>query len=142
VVRVKPGYARNFLFPKKMAERATKANLERFQEMRIQLEAHNLKLKQEAQALAERMHDIKLTMVRPAGENGLLYGSVRPQDIVDSLGVEGYTVVRGQVHIKAPIKTLGVHSLVIHLHPEVDVTIQLAIALTQEEADALFAKSS
>lgn len=141
VVRVKPGYARNFLFPKKMAERATKANLERFQEIRAQLEAHNLHLKQEAQAVAGKMQGVQLTMVRQAGDNGLLYGSVRTQDVADALTAAGYTVARGQVKIESAIKNLGVHTIKIALHPEVDVEVHLAIALTQEEADALFTKA-
>lgn len=139
IVRVAPGFARNYLFPRKMAERANRESLARFEQMRVQLEAHNLELKKEATVIAEAMKGLTLKVVRQAGENGLLYGSVRPQDVVDASTLAGFTLLRGQVMIDHPIKTLGVHDVRIHLHPEVDVTIQLGIALTAEEADALFA---
>ena len=138
VVRVAPGFARNYLFPRKMAERANRESLERFEKMRTQIEAHNLEMKKEAMAVAEKMAGLQLRVVRQAGENGLLYGSVRPQDVIDAAVQEGFTLLRGQVMIDQPIKTLGVHAIRIHLHPEVNVTIQMGIALTAEEADALF----
>lgn len=138
VVRVAPGFARNYLFPRKMAERANRESLERFEKMRTQIEAHNLEMKKEAMAVAEKMAGLQLRVVRQAGENGLLYGSVRPQDVIDAAVQEGFTLLRGQVMIDQPIKTLGIHAIRIHLHPEVDVTIQMGIALTAEEADALF----
>lgn len=138
VVRVAAGFARNFLFPRGMAERANKESLARFEQQRVQLEAHNLALKKEARAIAEKLEGLKLRLVKQAGENGLLYGSVRAQDIADAITDMGFTVLRGQVVIEQPIKTLGIHDVRIQLHPEVAATIQLGIALTIEEAEALF----
>ncbi len=134
IVRVKPGYARNFLLPKGKAERATATKIEEFKQKRAQLEAHNLQLKKEAEAVAAKMHDLSIIILRQAGENRLLYGSVRPQDIAEAVTAAGFTVTRTQAILSTPIKALGLHQVHIALHPEVSVAIVVNIAQTQEEA--------
>ncbi len=134
IVRVKPGYARNFLLPKGKAERATADKVEEFKKKRAQLEAHNLQLKKEAEAVAAKMKGLSIIILRQAGENGLLYGSVRPQDIAEAVTAAGFTVTRSQAIMSAPIKALGLHQVQIALHPEVSEAVILNIAQTQEEA--------
>lgn len=134
VVTVKPGYARNFLLPRKKALRATKGNLAVFEEQKAQLEANNLRLKTDAQDLVPRMQDLQISLIRQASEVGQLYGSVRSQDICDCVTEQGFTISRSQVQIMQPIKTLGVHKIKIVLHPEVSVNITLIVAQSAEEA--------
>ncbi|MBI1954067.1 MAG: 50S ribosomal protein L9 [Proteobacteria bacterium] len=136
LVNVKPGYARNFLLPKKKALRATKENIALFDKQRAVLEAHNLKRRQEAEEVAKTMENVMLTIVRQASEMGHLYGSVRVQDIVEGLKGSGYKVDRGQVELIRPIKSLGIHQAKIILHPEVSVPISINVAQSQEEAVA------
>lgn len=136
IVRVKPGYARNFLLPKGKAERATTAKIEEFKQKRSQLEAHNLQLKKEAEAVAAKMKGLSIIILRQAGENGLLYGSVRPQDIAEAVTSAGFTVTRAQAILSTPIKALGLHQVQIALHPEVAETVTVNVAQTQEEAVA------
>lgn len=136
IVRVKPGYARNFLLPKGKAERATTAKIEEFKQKRSQLEAHNLQLKKEAEAVAAKMKGLSIIVLRQAGDNGLLYGSVRPQDISEAVTAAGFTVTRSQAVLSAPIKALGLHQVQIALHPEISETIIVNVAQTQEEAIA------
>jgi len=136
VVNVKPGFARNFLLPQKKALRATKQNLEVFETRKAQLVADNLKRKDEAGAVAQKMTGLTVSMVRQAGESGQLYGSVNARDIAEAVGAAGFTIARGQVIIDKPIKTIGVHSARVSLHPEVTVTIGLSVAPSQDEADA------
>lgn len=137
-VKVKRGYALNYLFPQKKAERATDENLKRFEEQKAHLEAQNLTFKNEATSVAQKVEGTKLTMVRQASEAGMLYGSVRSQDIAALLEAQGVTITKQQVVIEQPIKTLGLHRIVISLHPEVSTYVDLAIALTDEEAKNLF----
>jgi large subunit ribosomal protein L9 len=134
VVRVKDGYARNFLLPQKKALRATKANKERFDEQRAQLEAQNLKRRSEAEAVSGKMGGLTVTLLRQAGETGLLYGSVSARDISDAVTAAGFTVGRQQVLIAAPIKTLGIHQVKLALHPEVTVGVGVNVARSEAEA--------
>ncbi|PVB63383.1 50S ribosomal protein L9 [Labrenzia sp. 011] len=133
-VRVRDGYARNFLLPQGKALRANKANLERFQNERAQLEARNLERKSEAEAVASKLDGESLTMIRSAGETGQLYGSVSTRDIADGLTAEGFSVARSQVELRNPIKTIGLHSVLIRLHPEVEVSVTINVARSADEA--------
>lgn len=135
VVKVKPGFARNFLLPQKKALRATKDNLAFFEKQRVQLEAINLKRRDEAQAVATRMEGLKVLMVRQAGEGGQLYGSVSGRDVADAIIAAGFTVERRQVNLDVPIKTLGSYPVRVSLHPEVPVTVVVTVARSQEEAE-------
>ena len=134
VVDVKPGYARNFLLPQKKAQRATKANMEVFETQRLQLETTNIKRRDEAQAIAGRMTDVNVTVIRSASEAGHLYGSVRSLDIAEALKTSGYTVARNQVELVQPIKTLGRHTARVMLHPEVSVDVGVLVSRSAEEA--------
>ncbi len=135
VVRVKPGYARNFLLPQKKALRATAENKERFEKQRAQLEAVNLKLKGEAESVAKKMENVSVVLVRQAGETGQLYGSVSARDIADAVTAAGYTVDHRQVRIDRPIKTLGLVQTRVMLHPEVSVIVTVNVAKSEEEAE-------
>lgn len=134
VVRVRPGYARNYLLPQKKALRATKANLAYFDSMRAQLETQNLERKQDAQAVAGAMEGTKVVAIRSAGASGQLYGSVTARDVAELLTAAGFTVARGQVSIDTPIKTLGLFELKVRLHPEVAVGITVNVARSDDEA--------
>ena len=136
VVRVKPGFARNFLLPQKKALRATKDNLKSFEERKAHLVAENLQRREEAQKVAGKMTDVRIGIVRQAGESGQLYGSVSARDIAESLEEGGYKVGRGQVIIDRPIKTTGVHSVRVTLHPEVQITVTVSVAPSADEATA------
>jgi large subunit ribosomal protein L9 len=135
VVRVKDGYARNFLLPKKKALRATKANKERFEQQRAQLEAQNLKARGEAEKVGEKMQGLSVTLLRQAGESGQLYGSVSARDIADAVVAAGFTIARQQVLLQVPIKTIGVHSVRVSLHPEVTVNVGVNVARSDAEAE-------
>ncbi len=135
VVRVKPGYARNFLLPGKRAIRATKANLERFEHQRVELEAQNIKRREEAERLAERMSGFAVVLVRQAGESGSLYGSVSGRDIADAAAVGGLMISRSQVVLPHPLKTLGLSRVHVVLHPEVSMDVVVNIARSVEEAE-------
>jgi large subunit ribosomal protein L9 len=134
-VRVKDGYARNFLLPRGKALRATESNRKRFENQRSQLEARNLELKSEAATLAEKIDGQTFVMIRQAGESGQLYGSVSSRDIADAVTAGGFTVSRGQIAIKAPIKNLGLHEVPVHLHPEVEAKVTVNVARSPEEAE-------
>lgn len=133
-VSVKPGYARNFLIPQKKALRATAQNRKLFEARRAQLEAQNLQKREEAEAVAAKMDGVSIVMVRQAGEAGHLYGSVAARDVADALKEEGYTVSRGQIRMDRVIKELGRYDVVVALHPEVSVTVTVAVGRTAEEA--------
>lgn len=135
VVKVRDGYARNFLLPQGKALRATKANRERFETERVHLEARNLERKGEAEAVATKMDGTALIVVRQAGETGQLYGSVSPRDISDDLTEKGFAVTRSQVNLNNPIKAIGVHAVEVSLHPEVQVTVSVNVARSQDEAE-------
>jgi large subunit ribosomal protein L9 len=134
VVKVKPGYARNYLLPHKKAMRATKENLAFFETQRAQLEATNLQRKAEAEQVAGKMTDVTVVLIRQAGETGQLYGSVAARDIAEAVTAAGFTVDKGQIVLDRPIKTLGMHPLRVMLHPEVSVTVTANVAQSEEGA--------
>ncbi|MBX3575702.1 MAG: 50S ribosomal protein L9 [Rhizobiaceae bacterium] len=134
-VRVKDGFARNFLLPQGKALRANEANKKKFEGQRAQLEARNLERKSEAQKIADKLDGQSFVVVRSAGETGQLYGSVSTRDIADILSAGGFSVGRNQVELNQPIKTIGMTNVAIALHPEVEVTVTLNIARTAEEAE-------
>lgn len=135
VVSVKDGFARNFLLPQKKALRATEDNKKAFDGQRAQLEANNLELKKEAEAVATKLGGKTFVSIRSAGDTGQLYGSVSTRDIADVVTAGGFTVDRRQVILDKPIKTLGVHDIRVALHPEVVVKVALNVARSQDEAD-------
>lgn len=134
VVKVRPGYARNYLLPQKKALRATKENLTYFDAQRAQLEASNLKRKGEAEEVGGKLEGLSVVLVRQAGESGQLYGSVAARDISDAVTAAGFTVERRQIVLDRPIKTLGIHPLRVALHPEVAVGIRVNVAQSEEQA--------
>jgi large subunit ribosomal protein L9 len=134
-VKVKDGYARNFLLPQGKALRANEANKKKFEGQRAQLEARNLERKSEAQKIAEQLDGKSFIVIRSAGETGQLYGSVSTRDISDLLTAEGFSVARNQVELNQPIKAIGLVAVAIALHPEVEVTITLNIARSSDEAE-------
>jgi large subunit ribosomal protein L9 len=134
-VRVRDGYARNFLLPQGKAIRATEANREHFEAQRAQLEARNLEEKKEAEAVAGKLDGQSIVVIRQASERGQLYGSVSTRDIAEALTESGFNVARGQVELNAPIKTLGITEVPVRLHPEVTATVVVNIARTADEAE-------
>ena len=134
-VRVKDGFARNFLLPKKKALRATKANREYFQHQKAQLEAHNLKLKGEAEAIAKKLGGKSFVLLRQAGDRGQLYGSVSPRDVAAAVEAGGFKIDRTQVNISQAIKTIGLFTIPVVLHPEVRVNITVNVARSEDEAE-------
>ena len=135
VVKVKDGFARNFLLPKKKALRATKANLAFFETQRVQLEARNLEQRKEAQQIAEKLKGKTFMLLRQAGDRGQLYGSVSPRDIADAITNGGFTVQRTQVPLDKAIKMIGLQEIAIVLHPEVRVNVTINVARTEDEAE-------
>ena len=135
VVTVKDGYARNFLLPQSKALRATKANLAHFETQRAQLEARNLELKKEAEAVAEKLDGQQFIVIRSASEAGSLYGSVTPRDVAEAATEGGYSVDRRQVVLARPVKELGLHPINVVLHPEVSAEISVNVARSPEEAE-------
>ena len=135
LVKVKPGFARNFLLPQKKAIRASKLNREQFEQQRVQLEAQNLKKREEAERLAERMSGLTVTVIRQAGESGSLYGSVSSRDIAEAVTASGMSVGRSQVVLEQPIKSLGLQPVRVVLHPEVDLPVTVNVARSMEEAE-------
>ncbi|MET3583325.1 MULTISPECIES: 50S ribosomal protein L9 [Mesorhizobium] len=134
-VKVKDGFARNFLLPQGKALRANEANKKKFEGQRAQLEARNLERKSEAMQISEKLDGKSFIAVRSAGETGQLYGSVSTRDIAELLTAEGFSVNRNQILLNQPIKTIGLTNVAIALHPEVEVTITLNIARTADEAE-------
>ena len=142
VVNVKPGFARNFLFPKKKALRANKDNRTYFESRRTELEATNLQRRDEAQSVAKKMDGAKLVIVRQAGEGGQLYGSVSARDISDGLTALGFHVERTQVLLNAPVKVLGTFKAPVRLHPEVKIEVEFTVARSVEEANLKAAEAA
>jgi large subunit ribosomal protein L9 len=134
-VRVKDGYARNFLLPRGKALRATDANKKKFEGRRADLEARNTELKRGANELSAKLDGAKVVIIRQAGETGQLYGSVSARDIAEALTAAGHTVQRAHVAIQQPIKTLGLHPVPIHLHPEVEAKVTVNVARSPEQAE-------
>ena len=141
VVTVKDGFARNFLLPKKKALRANAANRKDFETRRVELEAHNLEQKKEAEAVAAKMDGIYCALIRQASEGGQLYGSVSARDIAEAATEAGFSITRNQVQLDKAIKMLGIHEVKVQLHAEVSVTINVNAARTADEADSQQAAS-
>ena len=135
VVSVKPGYGRNFLLPQGKALRATKANLAQFEAQRAQLEARNLELKKEAEAVAAKLDGQSFVIIRSASEMGALYGSVTTRDVAEAATENGFSVDRRQVNLDKPVKELGLHDIRVILHPEVSATVTINVARSNEEAE-------
>lgn len=135
VVRVRDGYARNFLLPQGKALRATDENRKQFETQRVHLEARNLEMKKEAEVVAGRLDGQVFIAIRQAGDTGQLYGSVSTRDIADVIGEGGFSIDRRQVLLDRPIKALGVHEIKLQLHPEVVVKASLNVARSTDEAD-------
>jgi large subunit ribosomal protein L9 len=134
-VKVRPGYARNYLLARGKALRATKANKEHFDAQRAQLEARNLERRKEAEAVGEKLNGQSFTIIRQAGETGVLYGSVSTRDLAEIMTKDGFTVDRNQIVLNQPIKTLGLHAVPVSLHPEVEVEVTINVARSPEEAE-------
>jgi len=135
VVRVKDGFARNFLLPKGKALRANKESRARFETMKVELEARNLVAKSEAQKVAEKLDRQNFTVLRQAAETGHLYGSVSSRDIAALISDQGFLIDRSQIALNAPIKLIGLHKVAVALHPEIDVHVNIAVARNAEEAE-------
>lgn len=135
VVSVKEGYARNFLLPQKKALRANEMNLKSFENQKAQLEATNLETRKEAEAMGEKLAGQQFIIIRSASDSGALYGSVTIRDAAEAATAEGFTVDRKQVALINPIKDLGIHAVMVKLHPEVEVEIELNVARSTEEAE-------
>jgi len=133
-VKVKNGFARNYLLPQGKALRANKANLAVFASQRVELEARNLERKSEAEGVHEKLDGNTYIIIRSAGETGQLYGSVTTRDVAETLGSEGFKVTRNQVSLTSPIKIIGLHAITIFLHPEVETTVSVNVARSQDEA--------
>jgi len=136
VVKVKDGYARNFLLPQKKALRATESNRKRFEVERAQLETSSLERRSEAEAVGEKLEGTSYILLRQASDMGQLYGSVSSRDIADALTEGGFSTDKRQINLKAPIKNLGVHEVSIALHPELFVAVTVNVARSAEEAEA------
>jgi large subunit ribosomal protein L9 len=134
-VNVKPGYARNYLLPQKKALRATKENLAYFESRRVQLEAANLERRAEAAEIGRKLEGLAVVIIRQAGESGQLYGSVSARDLAEAVTSAGFTIEKRQVVLDRPIKSTGLHSVRILLHPEVAVAVTANVAQSAEEAE-------
>jgi large subunit ribosomal protein L9 len=137
VVRVKDGFARNFLLPRGKALRATQDNRTRFETMKVELEARNLEAKGDAQKVAGKLNGQSFTVLRQAAEGGQLYGSVSPRDIAALASDKGFALSRSQIALNTPIKMIGRHKVPVTLHPEVEVTINVTVARNADEAERL-----
>ena len=135
VVKVRDGFARNFLLPQGKALRATEANKVAFEDQKAQLEARNLETKKEAEALAAKLDGTTYVIIRSASDSGALYGSVTPRDAADAATAEGFSIDRRQIILTAPIKNLGLHTMTVALHPEVNAEITVNVARSPEEAE-------
>lgn len=135
VVNVADGYGRNYLLPQKMALRANKDNIALFETRKKHIEADSLKRRDEAQKVAKKMDGVSVIIIRSASETGHLYGSIRPTDIAEAITEKGFSVSRQQVVCPAPIKTLGLHKVHVRLHPEVEISAVVNVALSEEEAE-------
>ena len=135
-VRVRPGFARNYLLPQKKALRATKANMEVFERQKATLEANNIARKGEAEKVGAKLNGTMLVLIRQAGDMGQLFGSVSARDIAAQIAAAGFTVDRNQVQIDTPIKALGLYDVKVRLHPEVVVGVRTNVARSEDEAAA------
>jgi len=137
VVRVKDGFARNFLLPKGKALRANKESRARFETMKVELEARNLAAKGEAQKVADKLDGQNFSVLRQASETGHLYGSVSSRDLATLISEQGFKTDRTQIALNAPIKSIGLHKVAVVLHPEIDVNVNVAVARNAEEAERI-----
>ena len=137
VVRVRDGYARNFLLKRGKALRATADNRAKFDGMKAELEANNIKAKGEANKVSEKIEGRDIVVIRQASESGQLFGSVTVRDIVEALATDGITISRPQVWLDAPIKTIGQQKVTIAVHPEVEATIKVTVARNADEAERI-----
>jgi large subunit ribosomal protein L9 len=135
VVNVKPGYARNFLLPSKKALRATEANIKKFESERKGLEAQNLETKKEAESIKTKIDEKTFIIIRSASDSGSLYGSVTNRDAEEAMKLDGLIVDKKQIELIRPIKDLGLHELLVNLHPEVVAKIHINVARSLEEAE-------
>jgi large subunit ribosomal protein L9 len=135
VVRVKDGFARNFLLPQGKALRATKDNRTKYEGMKAQLETRNLELKKDADSVGGKLNGKSFIIVRQASDVGQLFGSVSARDIAELVTKAGFSVARSQIALQAPIKAIGMHKVPVALHPEVEVTITLNVARNADEAE-------
>ncbi len=135
VVRVRDGFARNFLLPKGKALRATKDNRARYETMKGDLEARNLERRSEAEQVAAKLNGQNFIVIRQAAETGQLYGSVSTRDLAGLMGDAGFLVDRSQIELNAPIKLIGLHVIPVSLHPEVEVSITVNVARNKDEAE-------
>jgi large subunit ribosomal protein L9 len=134
-VRVKDGFARNFLLPKGKALRATEANKAKFETMKVDLEARNLERKGDAEKIAAKLNGQSFIVLRQAGDTGQLYGSVSTRDLAAIIGEAGFTVDRSQIELNAPIKMIGLHNIPVALHPDVEVSVTVNVARNADEAE-------
>ena len=137
VVKVKDGYARNFLLPKRKALRASKENLDFFEKEKVNLEARNLKEKSEAEKIQKKLNEKNFVIIRQAGETGQLYGSVSTNNIKEALKDGNFEIAKNQVVLEKPIKELGIHNVGIKLHPEIEARIFAIVSRTENEANSL-----
>src|SRR5258707_5709909 len=137
VVRVKDGFARNYLLPKGKALRATEANKSKFEGMKVDLQAKNIATKAEADKIGSKLNGKSFPVIRQASETGQLYGSVSPRDIAMILTENGFEVDRNQIALNVPIKTIGQHKVPVQLHPELEVSISINVARSADEAERL-----
>jgi len=137
VVKVRDGYARNFLLKRGKALRATADNRSKYDGMKAELEARNLQAKGEASKVAEKIKDKNIIVIRQASEAGQLFGSVTVRDIVMAFEADGVHLDRPQVQLDAPIKTIGKHTVIVAVHPEVEVEITVTVARSQDEAERI-----
>lgn len=135
VVTVKDGFARNFLLPRDKALRATSKNLEKFELDRVAIEARNDRNKADSQKVADKIDGQTYILIRQAGETGQLYGSVAGRDVMEAVRAEGGKVERSQIVLNTPIKTLGVHEILVRLHAEVTATVKINVARSADEAE-------
>ncbi|WP_315779205.1 MULTISPECIES: 50S ribosomal protein L9 [unclassified Bradyrhizobium] len=137
IVKVKDGFARNFLLKRKKALRATAENKAKYEGMKAELEANNIKAKGEASKVAEKIDGRDIVIIRQASESGQLFGSVSVRDIVAALAADGITVSRPQVWLDAPIKTIGQQKITIAIHPEVETSVTVTVARSADEAERI-----
>jgi large subunit ribosomal protein L9 len=137
VVRVKDGFARNYLLPKGKALRATKENRSRFESMKVDLETRNIEQRGEAEKVAKKLNGQSFTILRQAAEGGQLYGSVTPRDLVALITEGGFVVSRAQIALNTPIKSIGLHKVPVVLHPEVEVSIAVAVGRNADETQRI-----
>mgnify|MGYP001285879021 FL=1 len=137
VVKVKDGYARNFLLPKRKALRASKENLDFFEKEKVNLAARNLKEKSEAEKIQKKLNEKNFVIIRQAGETGQLYGSVSTNNIKEALKDGNFEIAKNQVVLEKPIKELGIHNVGIKLHPEIEARIFAIVSRTENEANSL-----